>query len=152
MIHPIKWLFDQSRLAGLFNWVKWNLVASFLGTFLIPLLYLLNILIAFKTSGSFPTNISLIILGILIGALGLLIWIISYINLGKSFGVLPQKQKRIKRGIYKYFNHPMYIGIYLSFLGLSIAYASWPGLLFLDIIIAPLLFIRAVLEDKKLTD
>jgi protein-S-isoprenylcysteine O-methyltransferase Ste14 len=73
-------------------------------------------------------------------------------NLGMSFGVLPKKQKRIKTGFYKYLRHPMYVGIWSTFLGLSLANASWQGLVFLNILMTPLLFIRAIFEDKKLTD
>lgn len=136
----------------LFNGVKWNLVASFLGTLLIPLLYLINIKIAFQTSGSFSATYYFIILGVLISVSGLIIWVVSYINLGRSFGILPRKQKRVKKGLYKYFNHPMYIGIYLTFLGISIANRSWQGLFFLNLVILPLLFVRAIFEEKKLVN
>ncbi len=130
--------------------IKWNLVASFLGTALIPLLYLLNIEVIYKTSGSFSAGTEIITLGIIIAILGLGMWILTYAQLGKSFGVLPQKQKRIKTGLYKYFNHPMYIAIYISFLGLSLTSRSWPGMVFLNLILVPLLFFRAYFEDKKL--
>lgn len=130
--------------------IKWNLVWQFIGTVLIPLLYLTNIYIAFNNPHSFEASFSLIILGLILAFLGLILWVLSYINLGKSFGVLPQKQKRIKTGIYKYFNHPMYVGIWLSFLGLSLANTSWQSLIFLNVIITPLLFIRAIFEEKKL--
>ena len=132
--------------------IKWNLVWEFIATILVPLLYLLNIVVAFSTPASFRAPILIILAGILTAVLGIIIWITSYINLGKSFGVLPQKQKRIKRGLYKYTNHPMYIGIYATFLGLSLANASWQGLVFLNMILLPLLFIRAVFEEKTLTD
>ena len=149
MIYPIKW--PKANLQNkLFNGVKWNLVWQFVGTVLIPLLYLINILIAFNNSYSFKATLPLILLGIILAFLGLIIWITSYINLGKSFGVLPQQQKRIKNGLYKYLNHPMYVGIWLSFLGLSLANASWQALIFLNIVITPLLFVRAVFEEKKL--
>ncbi|MCL4353385.1 DUF1295 domain-containing protein [Patescibacteria group bacterium] len=130
--------------------VNWGLVASFVGTVIIPLLYLLNIIIISQTpnSVSFPQNLK--ILGILIAVVGLIFWILSYMSLGNSFGVLPQKQKKVTRGIYKYFDHPMYMGIWLTFFGLSLAKASWQGLVFLNLILTPLFFIRAVLEESKL--
>lgn len=131
--------------------INWKLVFSFYGTILIPLLYLINILIAFKNPKTFSAPFSLVIMGILIAILGITMWIISYINLGKSFGVLPKKQKKVKTGLYKYFKHPMYIAIFLCFLGISLANASWQGLVFLNLVITPLLFIRAILEEKKLS-
>lgn len=130
--------------------IKWNLVFSFVLTVLIPLLYLFNINIAYKTPNSFNPPILLIYAGIFLGLLGALIWAISYINLGHSFGVLPKKQKRVKKGLYKYFNHPMYMGIYLTFLGISLANSSWQGLVFLNLVVLPVLFVRALFEDKKL--
>nr|MBI5455466.1 DUF1295 domain-containing protein [Candidatus Levybacteria bacterium] len=130
--------------------IKWNLVLQFIGTIFVPLLYLENILIAFSNPNSFNITPSLIILGLILALLGLILWVLSYINLGRSFGVLPQKQKRVKKGVYKYLNHPMYIGIWLTFLGLSLANASWQALVFLNLVTTPLLFIRATLEEKQL--
>lgn len=132
--------------------IKWKLVLEFYLTFLIPLLYLANIFISLKNPQTINLPISLIVLGVLIAAVGLIIWLISYINLGNSFGVLPKKQKKVKTGLYKYTNHPMYLGIWLCFLGLSIANSSWQGLIFLNLVITPILFIRARFEDKKLLD
>lgn len=140
----------STKFSKIFNRVKWNLVWQFVGTILIPLLYLTNILIAFANPHSFKAAFSLVYLGLILAFLGLALWILSYINLGKSFGVLPQKQKRVKKGVYKYLNHPMYVGIWLTFLGISLANASYQALVFLNVVITPLLFIRAMLEEKQL--
>lgn len=129
--------------------IKWNLVWQFITTLLVPLLYLFNIEIILKTPSSFNSPFLIIIAGVFIAILGLIIWAISYINLGKSFGVLPQKQKRIRKGLYKYLRRPMYVGIYTTFFGLSIANKSWQGLVFLNIVILPLLFIRAFLKREN---
>lgn len=131
--------------------INWKLVFSFWATLFIPFLYLVNIYVAANFGNTIAIPPALRFLGIVLGVTGIALWIVSYINLGKAFGVLPQKQKKVKRGLYKYFNHPMYMAIFLTFLGLSIANASWQGLIFLNIIILPLLFVRAFLEDKSLT-
>lgn len=130
--------------------INWKLVLSFVLTIFIPLLYILNIEIAIKTPKTFNAPIELSFLGIILAFLGIIIWAISYINLGNSFGVLPKKQKKVKRGLYKYTNHPMYVGIYTTFLGLSIADSSWQSLVFLNLVILPLLFVRANMEEKSL--
>lgn len=130
--------------------INWKLVFSFWATFFIPFLYILNIYIAAITPDSFKAPFELRMFGITVAVLGIIFWIVSYINLGHSFGVLPKKQKRIKKGLYKYFNHPMYIGIFMTFLGISLANASWQGLVFLNLVILPLLFIRARFEEKNL--
>lgn len=151
MIYPIKW--PKANLQSkLFNWVKWKLVWQFVATLTIPLLYLLNINIILNNPQTYKSPFIVVLLGIIIAILGLFLWITSYVNLGKSFGVLPIKQKRVKNGLYKHFNHPMYVGIWATFLGLSLANQSWQGLVFLNIVITPLLFIRALLEEKKLTN
>lgn len=131
--------------------IKWNLVWSFIGTIFIPILYLVNIQIALTTKGTFYAPMPILLTGVLIATFGIIFWIISFINLRHNFGVLPQKQKRIKTGLYKYFSHPMYIGIWACFFGLSLANASWPGLVFLNLVTTPLLFIRAYFEERKLT-
>jgi len=130
--------------------INWKLVWSFYLTFLIPFLYFLNILLAFKTPHTFKAPYALSVLGIFLAVCGIIFWITSYINLGSSFGILPQKQKKVKKGLYRYFSHPMYIGIWLTFLGLSLANSSWQGLVFLNLVVSPVLFIRAVLEEHKL--
>ncbi len=130
--------------------IKWKLVWEFVATIIIPLLYFGNIAVIMKTPDTGKNSIFFVFLGIIIAIFGLIFWILSYINLGKSFGVLPQEQKKVKSGLYKYFNHPMYIGIWLTFLGLSLANSSWQGILYLNLIITPLLFVRSHLEEKKL--
>lgn len=97
-------------------------------------------------------SLGFVIFGLSIAILGIFLWIISFINIGASFGVLPRKQKRVTRGIYKYARHPMYIGIWCTFIGLSLTNESWAGLFFTLVVITPLLFIRARIEDKNLVD
>jgi protein-S-isoprenylcysteine O-methyltransferase Ste14 len=132
--------------------IRWKLVAQFIATVIIPLIYLYNILIIINTPNTVNFAFVLRLIGICVAAFGLTFWIVSFVNLGKYFGVLPQKQTRIKTGLYQYLRHPMYIGIWSCFLGLSLANASWQGLVFLNLIITPLLFVRAYFEDKSLTN
>jgi protein-S-isoprenylcysteine O-methyltransferase Ste14 len=132
--------------------VKWKLVLEFAATVIIPLLYLYNIFIVISTPNTVNFNFELRLIGICVAIFGLIFWIVSLFNLGKSFGVLPQKQKKTKRGLYKYLRHPMYVGIWSCFLGLSLANGSWQGLVFLNLIMTPLLFVRIYFEDKSLID
>ena len=130
--------------------INWKYVWEFVATILVPFLYLGNIYVIIKSPETIKPSYFFVFLGIIFAIIGLILWITSYVNLGKSFGVLPQEQKRIREGLYKYLNHPMYIGIWFTFLGLSLANSSWQGLLYLNLVITPLLFIRGSLEDKKL--
>lgn len=123
---------------------------SFGLTIAIPLLYIMNIFFAYFYKNSYIGPSFLITLGIVFSFVGLFFWYVSFVNLRKSFGVLPQKQKRVKDGLYKYFKHPMYIGIWLTFFGLTLASQSFPSFLYLLIIITPLLIVRAKIEEKEL--
>ncbi|MFH1187014.1 MAG: methyltransferase [Candidatus Levyibacteriota bacterium] len=129
---------------------NWKLVLSFYITLFIPLLYFINIALAYFFPNSIKSSIEFSIIGLFLAIIGLFIWILSYFHLGKSFGVLPQKQKRITKGLYKYLNHPMYVGVFLTFLGLSLTNRSSAGLIFLFFVTTPVLIIRAKLENKKL--
>lgn len=132
--------------------IKWNLVLRFYITLLIPTLYLINLALAYFTPNTMPLPYWVVLIGLLIASAGIVFWSVSFFNLRKSFGVLPLKQKRVKTGLYKYLRHPMYIGIYLTFFGLSVAKESWQGLVFLNLVILPILLIRVVLEEKELRD
>lgn len=132
--------------------MSWKSVFTIYTSIIIPLLYFYNLALAFIYRHTYISSLPLVILGIILSFAGLFVWIISFLHLGKSFGVLPQKQKRVTKGIYKYLSHPMYCGIYIAFLGLSLANESWQGLVFLNLCITPLLFIRAKYEEKQLYD
>lgn len=59
---------------------------------------------------------------LILSAIGAFIWFYSWITLGKLWNLnIKPKGKIIKKGFYKYFKHPMYIGasIFLFFLWLT---------------------------------
>ncbi len=130
-------------------------IFSFYLTVGIPLIYLLNLfLIAFFPNTFMISNILISniakITGLMISFTGLILWISSMIELGSLFGVLPRKQKKIKTGIYRYLNHPMYIGISMTMLGISLANGSLQGLIFALMILVPILIIRSRMESRIL--
>lgn len=122
---------------------------QFAGLIIIPMIYFTNLYLAYF-GGKFE-NTLLSYLGLLVAVFGVMFWITSMINLGNSFGILPKKQKKVSRGLYKYFNHPMYIGISATIIGLSIANNSYVGLVFYCLILLPITIARATLEEKSLT-
>lgn len=87
---------------------------------------------------------------VIVSVFGLVMWIISYLNLGLSFGVLPKPRKIIKRGLYRYFNHPMYLGISLTFFSLALLNGSAYGLAYTVFILIPILIFRSVLESREI--
>lgn len=123
---------------------------SFALTLFIPLLYLETLAVISFSAHTLSLPLEIIITGALLAIGGLMLWGMSYVSLGSSFGVLPQKQKRVTKGVYKHLGHPMYIGIVLTFLGLSISLESRQGIFFLFIVIVPILLVRAYFEEKQL--
>lgn len=114
------------------------------------MIYLTSLYLAYF-GGTFK-NTSLSYLGILVAIFGIVFWITGMINLGNSFGILPKTQKKVSKGLYKYFNHPIYIGISATVIGLSIAKSSYAGLVFYCLVLLPLTIFRARLEEKNLKD
>ena len=127
-------------------------LSSFLLTGTIPLLYLFNLFLIwrFQETIFFPGPI--LILGVILALMGTILWAISFWELLSVFQVLPVANKRIKKGVYRWLKHPMYVGIFLTFTGLSLTFQSQPGLIFALFLILPLLAIRATLEEKRLID
>jgi len=130
--------------------MKAKLVLEFYATVGVPLLYFFNLGIIYLNPNSWRLPGWLVLVGIGMSFIGLGLWFLSFFHLGKSFGVLPKKQKRVRRGMYKYLKHPMYVGIWLAFVGLSVANQSWQGLGFSLGVMTPFLFIRGWFEQKKL--
>ncbi len=87
--------------------------------------------------------------GLLIFIIGLIIWILGRIHIGKSYSVIPEAKKLITTGIYSKITHPIYVGSVLFFGGMAIFTLD----LYI-IIFAVLLFIlqirRARVEEKVL--
>ncbi len=130
--------------------IKVKDIASFYLTVGIPLFYFfcLYSIVSFPNTIYLP--ITLVLIGVFTSFAGLVLWITSMIQLAGSFAVLPLKQLRITKGLYKYLKHPMYVGIVITFLGLGVANRSGQGLLVTLIFLIPLLVIRAKIEESKL--
>ena len=131
-----------------------KLIIEFYLTFFVPLIYLFGLIIISSSLYSIPLYSILYalyaIFGLILSLFGLLLWVWTYFNLRSSLAVLPKAQKLIISGPYQYFSHPMYVAIILTFLGLSLAAGSIPGLFYTVFIIIPLNILRAKKEEKKL--
>lgn len=126
-------------------------ILEFYGTIGIPLLYFFVLYSAsLGDTISIPTLFRLF--GLILSVLGLGFWLLSYLHLGRGFGVLPKSQKKVTRGLYSRYHHPMYIGITFTFFGLALANQSFAGLIATLLLLLPVLIIRAKLEEKKLHD
>ena len=84
--------------------------------------------------------------GLAIFLLGLVVVIVASVN----FAVTPANEPSI-RGMYRYSRHPMYLALFLGFLGASIASASWIFLL-LSIEVLILLNFISINEERSLLE
>lgn len=118
---------------------------------LIPSLYFLPLAYAYfsdKNHGFGNPNIGRI--GLWLALTGILIWSATLLTMGKSMRVLPGNDTLVTCGIYKYIRHPMYIAITLTILGFMLASGSVAGMIYLIVVVLPLNFVRARLEDAAL--
>lgn len=133
--------------------VSLKLIFQFYLTLVIPLIYLLGLVLISQSASTalfLPQNLICLFVYLFLCLLGIVLWAWSYFCLGFNLAVLPKAKKIITTGPYRLFRHPIYLGITLTFLGLSLATASLPGLLYTIIIVIPLNFYRAQKEEKIL--
>ena len=118
-------------------------------TVTVPFIYLVSLLLSayFPNQFFLPNLIKLVF--VLISVLGLLVWITAYLNIGLSFGVLPKPKKIIRKGLYRYLRHPMYLGISLTLTSLALLKGSIYGLGYTLLVLIPILLIRAHLESRE---
>lgn len=64
------------------------------------------------------TSSDLIVTSSIVSIIGFLLSTMALIELGKSFGVSPANRGRVLTGVYRYTNHPMYLGYVISEFGL----------------------------------
>jgi len=67
--------------------------------------------------------------GTTVGLISFVLLIISRLQLGKSFSVMPQARELVATGLYSRIQHPMYVFLDLVFVSLIVAF-DLPNLLF----------------------
>lgn len=84
---------------------------------------ILLVLLIFFTNGQLSVSKIIKILGLTIEFLGVIILLISFYDLRKSLTALPlPKQNGVMQigGLYKYVRHPMYVGVLILSIGITI--------------------------------
>lgn len=127
-------------------------ILSFCLTLTIPVLYFFNLFFIWRFQETASFSFIFTVLGVILGSIGILLWGASFWELRHVFQVLPIKTKRVKKGVYCWLKHPMYTGIFLTFIGLGLSFQSKQGLLFTLFFIFPLLVARAWVEERRLVD
>ena len=120
---------------------------------LVPMLYLFPLVFAYLGPKNFGFGFrSLVYVGLSVGVVGVLLWIVAMWSLGSSLAVLPGTEKLVTKGLYRIFRHPIYMGIVLTLTGLFVACGSVPSLIYLLLVVMPLNIFRAKAEEKFLLE
>ena len=92
-----------------------------------------------------PSGIILVIIG-----MSLVIWAAVYIK-GAFLGeVEPRLERLICEGPYRVVRHPIYLGMSIALLGVTVSLRSWPGMIGVFLLFLPSEIYRAILEEKAL--
>lgn len=92
--------------------------------------------------------------GLVISIIGVLVFIISLLQLNKNLSPFPTPKSNsllIQSGLYKYIRHPIYTGILLSFGGYSFYSVSLYRMI-ITILLLLLFIIKSAYEEKKLIE
>jgi len=83
--------------------------------------------------------------------LGMVIGILSLVQLGKSFGVLIAIREVRTTGLYGWIRHPMYLSDIVMRLGYLLSHPAWPTVA-LFIVSSACYIVRAMLEERFLAE
>ena len=83
--------------------------------------------------------------GVILAGVSFILWIISRLQLGTSFSMLPKASRLVTNGIYSKTRHPMYIFSSLCLLGLFVAINSY----YLYLLFVALVILQTVRVRKE---
>jgi protein-S-isoprenylcysteine O-methyltransferase Ste14 len=91
-------------------------------------------------------------IGFSIFIFGILLFTYSVLYLKKAFqgNVQPVTENLIREGPYRFVRHPLYLGMIISIVGLTLGMRSLWGLVTTTVVFLPLTFLRAKLEETAL--
>ncbi len=119
----------------------------------VPLLYFFPLAVVYFSPKNFGFGHPEIVpIALVIGGVGMGIWIFGMVSLGKSLAVLPGTDALKTGGIYRIFRHPIYVGINLTLFGLLSACGSVFGMVYMAVVVIPLNIYRARIEEKALLE
>jgi protein-S-isoprenylcysteine O-methyltransferase Ste14 len=98
-------------------------------------------------------NIPVLICGLFIFLVGFAVRTMGYVNLGRQFTLEVKRvpgHRLIKTGIHAYIRHPMYTGLFMMFVGLSMALQSIAGVIATILVLTPVGIYRIKVEESFL--
>jgi len=121
---------------------------------LIFLAFVITIILCFFYYNTLPT-VALIHWGSGMIILGIIIRILGKRDLGKQFSwkvKIVKRHKLVTTGIYKHIRHPLYFGLFISWLGFAFVMRSLQGILAAIFLLLPSLYYRIYVEEKALLE
>jgi len=125
--------------------------------YLPPLLNLIAavvvVIISFVIEFRFPLSKGLakpIGLLIVVAGMSLVVWSIPYLKEAFLGKLEPRLNVLVQEGSYRVVRHPVYLGMTIALIGLTIALRSWLGFLGVFLFYLPSVIYRARLEEKAL--
>ncbi len=79
------------------------------------------IVMALVTAPRTANAIPVLVLSEFMMALGMGVTVVALLSLGRCFGVMPRARGLVRRGLYRYVRHPMYLGEFIAFGGMLLA-------------------------------
>ncbi len=114
----------------------------------VTMLVVVAVSVILTTPTLLPVPLAMI-LGIALFALGLAVfaWAVAFLRL-ESLGVIePVSEKLLEIGPYKYVRHPIYLGVIIALIGVSLALRSLWGVAATIVLFVPISVYRARLEE-----
>ncbi len=87
---------------------------------------------------------------IVVTGMSLVVWAATYIKEAFLGEVEPRLDVLVRDGPYRFIRHPVYFGMTLALVGVTVALRSWPGLIGVFLLFLPSEIYRARLEEKAL--
>ncbi len=106
-----------------------------------------NTMISYTSSYYIPAYLLLLSVMFIGGA----IYLIGLLTLRKAFTIMPEARALITKGIFKYIRHPLYLGHFIFFLGITLSHFHWyTVVMYIVFFIGQ--YYRAKIEEKKLSE
>lgn len=128
---------------------KLNKGLELLYIFVVGVIYVIPIIIIFHNFRFYKFEpIFLQFAGLTMIIIGLFFWIWGFSSLGKLFYILPKAIGFTNKGAYKYFENPIYIGIFLTYSGFALCFNNLLLYFYICFLLFPFNLFRIYLENK----
>lgn len=90
--------------------------------------------------------------GLILSGTVIILWAVSVLRSGVVGRIEPRRLRIVTHGAYRYIRHPVYVGLVLVLLGVSLRLRSWPGIAATALLFLPCAVYRARREEHALEE